>query len=132
MPRSLARLSASASSHRDLSLAVFITHIAASDFRYTHRSSPPFHPAIILHRLSSGAQRDAAQQRIAGVFIPVRTWPDRMVCSHGWPTGFLADPLGRRFELLDERSETRRHRLRYSVVLDPKPSSNCQQPRSLI
>jgi hypothetical protein len=40
--------------------------------------------------------------------------------------------LGRRFELLDERSETRRHRLRYSVVLDPKPSSNCQQPRSLI
>src|SRR6266511_2061274 len=37
-----------------------------------HRSSPPFHPAIILHRLSSGAQRDAAQQRIAGVFIPVR------------------------------------------------------------
>src|SRR5207249_11290251 len=80
----------------------------------------------------SGAQRDAAQQRIAGVFIPVRTWPDRMVCSHGWPTGFLADPLGRRFELLDERSETRRHRLRYSVVLDPKPSSNCQQPRSLI
>src|SRR6266516_4006720 len=92
----------------------------------------PFHPAIILHRLSSGAQRDAAQQRIAGVFIPVRTWPDRMVCSHGWPTGFLADPLGRRFELLDERSETRRHRLRYSVVLDPKPSSNCQQLRSLI
>src|SRR6266511_5761307 len=37
-----------------------------------HRSSPPFHPAIILHLLSSGAQRDAAQQRIAGVFIPRR------------------------------------------------------------
>jgi hypothetical protein len=35
MPRSLARLSASASSHRDLSLAVFITNIAESDFRYT-------------------------------------------------------------------------------------------------
>jgi hypothetical protein len=28
-------LSASASSHRDLSLAVFITNIAESDFRYT-------------------------------------------------------------------------------------------------
>src|SRR6266498_859201 len=36
MPRSLARLSASAPSHRDLSLAVFITNIAESDFRYTH------------------------------------------------------------------------------------------------
>src|SRR4029453_4555098 len=35
MPRSLARLSASASSHHDLSLAVFITNIAESDFRYT-------------------------------------------------------------------------------------------------
>src|SRR5882724_1376620 len=35
MPRSLARLSASASSHRDLSLAVFITNIAESDFWYT-------------------------------------------------------------------------------------------------
>jgi hypothetical protein len=35
MPRSLARSSASASSHRDLSSAVFITNIAESDFRYT-------------------------------------------------------------------------------------------------
>jgi hypothetical protein len=35
MPRSLARLSASESSHRDLSSAVFITNIAESDFRYT-------------------------------------------------------------------------------------------------
>jgi hypothetical protein len=35
MPRSLARLSASASSHRGLSSAVFITNIAESDFRYT-------------------------------------------------------------------------------------------------
>src|SRR2546428_2212530 len=34
MPRSLARLSASASSHRNLSSAVFITNIAESDFRY--------------------------------------------------------------------------------------------------
>ena len=32
MPRSLARLSASASSHRNLSSAVFITNIAESDF----------------------------------------------------------------------------------------------------
>jgi len=32
MPHSLARLSASASSHRDLSSAVFITNIAESDF----------------------------------------------------------------------------------------------------
>jgi hypothetical protein len=36
MPRSLARLSASASSHRDLFSVVFITNIAESDFRYTH------------------------------------------------------------------------------------------------
>src|SRR6266516_7170086 len=35
MLRSLARLSASASSHRDLSLADFITNTAESDFRYT-------------------------------------------------------------------------------------------------
>jgi hypothetical protein len=32
MPHSLARLSASASSHRNLSTAVFITNIAESDF----------------------------------------------------------------------------------------------------
>jgi hypothetical protein len=32
MPHSLARLSASASSHRNLSSAVFITNIAESDF----------------------------------------------------------------------------------------------------
>jgi hypothetical protein len=83
-------------------------------------------------RPSSGAQRDATQQRVTGVFIPVRTWSDRTVCSHGRPTGLLADPLGRRLELLDEGSETRRHWLHYSVVLDPEPSSNCQQPRSLI
>src|SRR5438132_13667243 len=36
MPRSLARWSASESSHRDLSSAVFITNIAESDFG-THR-----------------------------------------------------------------------------------------------
>src|SRR5215472_6443593 len=72
---------------------------------------------------SSGAHREAAQQRIAGIFIPVGTWLDRVVCSDGGPA-----PLGRRFELIDERSETRRHRLRYSVVLDPEPSPNCQQP----
>src|SRR5215813_7870065 len=77
---------------------------------------------------SSGAHRDAAQQRVAGVFIPVGTWLDRVVCSDGGPTHFFPAPLGRRFELIDERSETRRHRLRYSVVLDPKPSPNCQQP----
>ena len=35
MPRSLARLSASELSHRDLSSVVFITNIAESDFRYT-------------------------------------------------------------------------------------------------
>jgi hypothetical protein len=35
MPRSLALLSASELSYRDLSLAVFITNIAESDFRYT-------------------------------------------------------------------------------------------------
>jgi hypothetical protein len=77
---------------------------------------------------SSGAHRDAAQQRVAGVFIPVGTWLDRVVCSDGGPTDFFAAPLGRRFELIDERSETGRHRLRYSVVLDPEPSPNCQQP----
>src|SRR6266550_8453594 len=80
---------------------------------------------------SSGAHRDAAQQRVAG-FIPVGTWLDRMICSDGGPTDFFAAPLGRRFELLDERSETRRHRLRYSVVLDPEPSPNHQQPCSSI
>jgi hypothetical protein len=35
MPRSLARLSASESSHRDLFSVVFITNIAESDFWYT-------------------------------------------------------------------------------------------------
>jgi hypothetical protein len=35
MPRSLAQLSASESSHRDLSSAGFITNIVESDFRYT-------------------------------------------------------------------------------------------------
>src|SRR5512132_4278166 len=29
-----------------------------------------------------------------------------MVCSHGWPTGFFADPLARRFELLVGRGQT--------------------------
>src|SRR6516225_2375854 len=76
---------------------------------------------------SSDAHRDAAQQRVAGVFIPVGTWLDRVVCDGG-PTDFFPASLGRRFELIDERSETRRHRLRYSVVLDPEPSPNCQQP----
>ena len=39
MPRSIARLSASASSHHDLSLAAFITNIAESEFSaHTHRS----------------------------------------------------------------------------------------------
>src|SRR6266498_5555301 len=38
MPRSIGRLSASALSHHGLSSAVFITNIAESDFRYTHRS----------------------------------------------------------------------------------------------
>src|SRR5262249_13993465 len=56
---------------------------------------------------SSGAHRDAAQQRVAGVFIPVGTWLDRVVCSDGGPTDFFPAPLGRRFELIDERSETR-------------------------
>src|ERR1700758_4216448 len=49
---------------------------------------------------SSGAHRDAAQQRVAGIFIPVGTWLDRVVCSDGGPA-----PLGRRFELIEERSE---------------------------
>jgi hypothetical protein len=35
MPRSIGRLSASASLHRSLSLADFITNIAESRFRYT-------------------------------------------------------------------------------------------------
>jgi hypothetical protein len=37
MLHSIGRLSASASSHPGLSLAAFITNIAESDFRYTHR-----------------------------------------------------------------------------------------------
>ena len=36
MPRSIGRLSASALSHHDLSLAVFIINIAESDFQHTH------------------------------------------------------------------------------------------------
>ncbi len=39
MPLSLARLSASESSHRNLSSAVFITNIAESDFRYRQPSN---------------------------------------------------------------------------------------------
>src|SRR6266498_2602373 len=48
MPRSLARLSASASSHRDLSLAVFITNIAESDFRYTQHPRQAHCPGLAL------------------------------------------------------------------------------------
>src|SRR6516164_6681370 len=44
---------------------------------------------------SSGAHRDAAQRRVAGVFIPVGTWLHRVVCSDG-PTDFFPAPLGRR------------------------------------
>jgi hypothetical protein len=40
MPRFLARLSASASSHRNLSLAVFITNIVEFNFRYTQGVFP--------------------------------------------------------------------------------------------
>jgi uncharacterized membrane protein len=43
MPRSIARLSASESSHRDLSSAVFITNIAESDFRYTQGPELCYH-----------------------------------------------------------------------------------------
>jgi hypothetical protein len=46
MPRSIGRLSASAQSHHGLSLAVFITNIAESDFRYTQpRPQPPSYAA---------------------------------------------------------------------------------------
>src|ERR1700719_3689831 len=45
MPRSLARLSAAASSHRNLSSAVFITNIAESDFSvHTGASHGHFSP----------------------------------------------------------------------------------------
>jgi hypothetical protein len=53
MPRSLARLSASASSHRDLSSAVFITNIAESDFRYTHPNAWQMKPSIALWMAAS-------------------------------------------------------------------------------
>jgi aspartyl-tRNA(Asn)/glutamyl-tRNA(Gln) amidotransferase subunit A len=39
MPHSLARLSTSASLHRNLSSAVFITNIAESDFRYRQEAA---------------------------------------------------------------------------------------------
>jgi hypothetical protein len=44
MPRSLARLSASESSHRDLFSVVFITNIAESDFWYTQVHHPIIAP----------------------------------------------------------------------------------------
>ena len=51
-----------------------------------------------------------------GVFLPVGTWQGGMLYSHNGPNGFLAAPLGKHFELVDERCETRRQRLRYGVV----------------
>jgi len=79
-----------------------------------------------------GQPWDAAQQCVVGVFIPVGAWRrDGLQAMTGllvsWPA-----PLGRHFELFDERCEMRRHRLRYSVVLDPEPSPNCQQPHPSI
>ena len=47
MHRSLARLSASESSHRDLSSAVFITNIAESDFRYTQVVKVEYRTALL-------------------------------------------------------------------------------------
>src|SRR6266511_4073953 len=61
MPRSLARLSASAPSHRDLSLAVFITNIAESDFRYTQDSSAGFVPRFrLMHEPPADIPRQPA------------------------------------------------------------------------
>ena len=48
MPRSLARLSASESSHRDLSSTVFITNILEYDFRYTHPVTTPQSETLLL------------------------------------------------------------------------------------
>jgi putative tryptophan/tyrosine transport system substrate-binding protein len=47
IPRFIGRLSTSASSHHDLSLAAFITNIAGSDFRYTQVQAPTKYELVI-------------------------------------------------------------------------------------
>ena len=65
MPRSLVRLSASASSHRNLSSAEFVTNIAESDLRYTHppaahltASSTSLVGLDLIREIGSGNERD--------------------------------------------------------------------------
>jgi ABC-type uncharacterized transport system substrate-binding protein len=65
MPHFPARLSTSASSHHDLSLAGFITNIAESDFRYTQLIVAG--DALFLHAIKKLAVL-AVQYRIAAVF----------------------------------------------------------------
>jgi hypothetical protein len=65
MPRSLARLSASESSHRDLSSAVFITNIAESDFRYTQGHELGVYPRGPEPQRSRG-RRDRPEQPLQG------------------------------------------------------------------
>jgi hypothetical protein len=92
MPRSLARLSASESSHRDLSSAVSITNIAEFDFRYTQvgrmrpiqvkwanpPSTPPWQRLLLFPNMSRSfrpdvfgqslhAERDVSRAHAAGL-----------------------------------------------------------------
>ena len=57
MPRSLARLSASESSHRDLFSVVFITNIAESDFWYTQPASFKYLVTEMLCWAAGGPQK---------------------------------------------------------------------------
>jgi hypothetical protein len=63
MPRSIARLSASAPSRPSLSSAAFITNIAESDFRHTQDSNPCFavrgRSESWLHSMSTASSRKA-------------------------------------------------------------------------
>jgi len=53
IPRFIGRLSTSASSHHDLSLAAFITNIVESDFG-THRTASSVRPNMIFGKDSGG------------------------------------------------------------------------------
>jgi hypothetical protein len=101
MPRSLARLSASASSHRNLSSAVFITNIAESDFS-VHTPGP--HPAHLPRSIRESDQVDAgtSSRGLAGSPSPIME--PRNACRF---TKFNVQGRNRGIPPIDEPSEHR-------------------------
>ena len=71
IPRFIGRLSTSASSHHDLSLAAFITNIAGSDFRYTQGLVRADLPVSLSSSASRGSSAFGACLRARiGSFLP--------------------------------------------------------------